>query len=233
MLLREQIDKNNVYYHNGMRPVLAKYQFLQTKVLHSWTTHYQKLARTGRMPVYSFITCLSYCPTCIQLLSIFRLHAELYECFSTLYASYRFIVSLTLSQTSPCFRCLQYKLFENAVGKGEIARNEQTHLFPQCFLSIWKTLRHFCRIQHRSLQTLWIWKSQKFVVWNTQNTWNKHEFFVWIDNTCWVVYIRCTFCTVWSWSVSSEKASYFEYGTVRPNIYRLQHFCSVQLYRMI
>ena len=30
--------------------------------------------------------------------------------------------------------CLQYKSEENSVGKGEIARNEQFLLFPQCFL---------------------------------------------------------------------------------------------------
>ena len=33
------------------------------------------------------------------------------------------------------FTCLQYKSFENTVGKGEIARNEQFLLFPQCFLT--------------------------------------------------------------------------------------------------
>ena len=32
------------------------------------------------------------------------------------------------------FTCLQYKSFGNTVGKGEIARNEQFLLFPQCFL---------------------------------------------------------------------------------------------------
>ena len=31
--------------------------------------------------------------------------------------------------------------FENTVGKGEIARNEQFLLFPQCFLPVWIT---FC-----------------------------------------------------------------------------------------
>ena len=31
------------------------------------------------------------------------------------------------------FTCLQYKSFENCVGKGEIAHNEQFLLFPQCF----------------------------------------------------------------------------------------------------
>ena len=39
--------------------------------------------------------------------------------------------------------CLQYKSLENTVGKGEIARNKQFLLFPQCFLPIWITLYHF------------------------------------------------------------------------------------------
>ena len=30
--------------------------------------------------------------------------------------------------------CLHHKSFENTVGKGEIAHNEQFLLFPQCFL---------------------------------------------------------------------------------------------------
>ena len=46
------------------------------------------------------------------------------------------IYHLTLSQTSLVFTCLQYKSFENTVGKGEIAHNEQFLFFPQCFLSI-------------------------------------------------------------------------------------------------
>ena len=33
----------------------------------------------------------------------------------------------------PLFARLQYKSFENTVRKGEIARNEQFLLFPQCF----------------------------------------------------------------------------------------------------
>ena len=36
----------------------------------------------------------------------------------------------------PLVTCLHYKSLENNVGKGEIARNEQFLLFPQCFLSI-------------------------------------------------------------------------------------------------
>ena len=38
------------------------------------------------------------------------------------------------------FKCLQYKSFENTVGKGEIARNEQYLLFPQYFIPIFRTL---------------------------------------------------------------------------------------------
>ena len=46
------------------------------------------------------------------------------------------IKSLTLSLTSPGFMCLQYKSFENMVGKGEIARKERLLLFPHCFLHV-------------------------------------------------------------------------------------------------
>ena len=42
--------------------------------------------------------------------------------------------------------CLQHKSFENTVEKGEIARNEQFLLFPQCFLPISKTFSHFHQI---------------------------------------------------------------------------------------
>ena len=36
------------------------------------------------------------------------------------------------------FMHLLYKSFENTVGKGEIALNEQFLHFPQCFLPIWQ-----------------------------------------------------------------------------------------------
>ena len=42
--------------------------------------------------------------------------------------------------------CQQYKSFENTVGKGEIARNEQFPHFPQCFLTIWKAFCQFPQI---------------------------------------------------------------------------------------
>ena len=41
------------------------------------------------------------------------------------------------------FTCLQYKSCENTEGKGEIARNEQFLLFPQCFLPIWMDFLSF------------------------------------------------------------------------------------------
>ena len=39
--------------------------------------------------------------------------------------------------------CLQYKSFENTVGKGEIARYEQFLLFPRCFQPVWRTFYQF------------------------------------------------------------------------------------------
>ena len=62
------------------------------------------------------------------------------------------------------FMCLQYKPIENTVGKGEIARNEQFLLFPQCFLPICRTFCHFHPIWNCRMQTLSVWFSLKFVV---------------------------------------------------------------------
>ena len=63
------------------------------------------------------------------------------------------------------FRTLGNKPFENILGKGEIARNEQFLFFPQCFLPVWITCCHFRKIWNRRLQTPSVWKSLKFVVW--------------------------------------------------------------------
>ena len=56
------------------------------------------------------------------------------KCWQLQYHSNKMYASvlyqLTLSQTSHGFMCLYYKTFENTVGKGEIARNEQFLLFP-------------------------------------------------------------------------------------------------------
>ena len=58
--------------------------------------------------------------------------------------------------------CLQS--FENTVGKGKIARNEQFFLFPQCFLPFWKTFSLSHQTYFFCLQTLSPWKSLKFVI---------------------------------------------------------------------
>ena len=64
----------------------------------------------------------------------------------------------TMSQTFPkqalVFMCLLYKPFENPVGKGEIARNEQFLLFPQCFLPVWRVFFHYHQIKNCCLQSL-------------------------------------------------------------------------------
>ena len=49
-------------------------------------------------------------------------------------------ISLTLSQTSPGFTCLQYKSFKATIAKREITHNEQFLLFQQCFLAVWRTV---------------------------------------------------------------------------------------------
>ena len=68
------------------------------------------------------------------------------------------------------FTCLQYKSFENTVGKREIARNEQFRLFPQCFLSFWRTFCHFQKLLNCHLQTLSVWKSLKSAIWKRVNS---------------------------------------------------------------
>ena len=53
---------------------------------------------------------------------------------------------LSDSHTMQLLTPLGNKPFENTVGKGEIARNEQFLLFPQCFLPVWITFFHFPQI---------------------------------------------------------------------------------------
>ena len=48
--------------------------------------------------------------------------------------------SLTLSHTRPGFYVSAVQVFENTLGKGEIAHSEQFLLFPQYFPPTWKTL---------------------------------------------------------------------------------------------
>ena len=68
----------------------------------------------------------------------------------------------------PWFLCLKNKYFENTAGKGEIAHQEQFHLSSQCFLPCKRTFCHH-QIQNCCLQTLSVWRSLKFVVWERFN----------------------------------------------------------------
>ena len=88
-----------------------------------------------------------------------------YFCLLLNWKSLKLTYQLTLSQTSPGFTCLKYKSLENTVRKGKIARNKQFLLFSQCFLPVWRTLCHFYQVSNCRLQTLWIWKSLKLVIW--------------------------------------------------------------------
>ena len=61
------------------------------------------------------------------------------------------------------------QVFWKHCGKGEIARNKQFFLFPHCFLPSWSTFYHFHTIWNCRLQTLSVWKSLKFVIWERFN----------------------------------------------------------------
>ena len=63
------------------------------------------------------------------------------------------------------------------MGKGEIAHNEQFLLFPQCFLPIWRTFCHFHQNRNCCLQSLSIWKSQEFVIWERVNRLSENKFY--------------------------------------------------------
>ena len=77
--------------------------------------------------------------------------------------------ALTFTIEALIVACLQYKSFEKNMGKGEIARNEQFLLFPTVFLPYLRTFWHFYQIKNCRLQSLFIWKSLKFVVWERVN----------------------------------------------------------------
>ena len=74
-------------------------------------------------------------------------------------------VHYLLRKQALVFTCLRNKSFENTVGKGEIARNEQFLLFPPCFLSVQRAFCHLQQTWNCHLQTLSVWRSIKFVVW--------------------------------------------------------------------
>ena len=70
----------------------------------------------------------------------------------------------------PWFSRVCYTSLENTVGKGEIARNKQFLFFPQLLLTFWIIFSHVYQIPNCCLQTLSVWKSLKFVVWERVNS---------------------------------------------------------------
>ena len=79
-------------------------------------------------------------------------------------------IPFNLFPNNPLF----YVSFENTVGKGEIARNEQFLLFPQCFLAFWRTCCRFPQIQNCHLQIISVWKSLDIFVWEKVKTEKRH-----------------------------------------------------------
>ena len=71
--------------------------------------------------------------------------------------------------------CLQYRLFENIVGQEELAHYGETARTEQFLLAhtvFYPFLRNFLQFSSNSkclLQTLPVWKSLKFVVWERVN----------------------------------------------------------------
>ena len=61
--------------------------------------------------------------------------------------------------------CLQYKSFENTVGKGEIAHTEQFLLFQQCCLLVWRTFCHFLQTCNCCLQNSFGLEDSKVCHW--------------------------------------------------------------------
>ena len=63
----------------------------------------------------------------------------------------------------PCFLCVcSTCLLKTLCEKGEITRKEQFLLFPHWLLPSLRTFCHFDQIQNCCLQTLLVWKSQKY-----------------------------------------------------------------------
>ena len=61
------------------------------------------------------------------------------------------------------FTCLEYKCFEKAVGKGEIVCKMQFH--PPVLFAFSENFPPCSQISYCCLQTLSVWKSMKFVIW--------------------------------------------------------------------
>ena len=65
----------------------------------------------------------------------------------------------------PLFLCVCCICLLKTLGKGETAHFKQFLLFRHCFLYFWRTFSHFYQTSNCHLQTLTVWKSLKFVIW--------------------------------------------------------------------
>ena len=98
-------------------------------------------------------------------------------------AVFLFISGWIIVKLFPWFLLVWTMSFENTVGKGEVAHNEQFLLFQQCFLSLWRTLCHFLQIWNCYLQTLSVCKSLKFFTLERV----KFEFSFWLKIFIWIL----------------------------------------------
>ena len=84
-------------------------------------------------------------------------------------------IDITVYQLNPLpreavvFTCLQDKSFENTVGKGEIARNEQFLLFPQWFSTLLENLLPFSFNLELSFANSFSLEKSKSVLWERVN----------------------------------------------------------------
>ena len=76
---------------------------------------------------------------------------------------------LTLSKQALVFTCLQYKSFENTVGKGEIAHNEQFLLFHSVFYLFGELSAIFIKFEISSAKSFSLKESKICHFWKGLN----------------------------------------------------------------
>ena len=116
---------------------------------------------------------VNFCQTTIQNESISRLQNKFHSNIEIFFKGWEtmekrqkvfFLRALNPFPKKPWFVRVCSTSLLNTEGKGEIAHNEQFHLFPQCFLPVRKTFCHFHQILNCHLQTLSVLKSLKFII---------------------------------------------------------------------
>ena len=81
-----------------------------------------------------------------------------------------FAANLNPFPNKPCvFMRLQYNTSESTVGKAEMLVTSNFSFFPKCFLPGWRTFCNFHQISNGRLQSLSVWESLKFAVWERVN----------------------------------------------------------------